>query len=243
MRVPVQQRSRPFSNAALLAALFSLSCSPAALSQGVPKIMPLGDSITWGAHRTETIPGGYRKELGNRLTGAGTTYDFVGHGTGNPAPGLDPHHNGNNGIRTDQVLTNIQQWMTVNPDIVLMKLGTNDMLQKVPVHVAAENIRTLIHRITDNAPNRRLYVATIIPIVETRDGRTAAEWAPIVNAYNAEVRKLVAEHAAQGRKVRLADAHANIVYTDPNPANNFFQPTDGTHPATAGYKQLGAFWF
>lgn len=215
--------------------------SPLLVAQ--PKIMPLGDSITWGSHRTETIPGGYRKELAARLTGAGISFDFVGHGTGNPAPGVDPNHNGNPGIRTDQVLANLQTWMSANPDVVLMKLGTNDMLQKVPVHVAAENIKTLIHRITDNAPNRRLYVATIIPVNEARDGRTMAEWAPIVNAFNAEVRKLVAEHAAQGRKVRLADAHANIVYTDPNLANNFFQPTDGTHPATAGYKQLGAFWF
>lgn len=205
--------------------------------------MPLGDSITWGAHRTETVPGGYRKELANRLTASGIAFDFVGHGTGNPATGVDPQHNGNNGIRTDQVLTNLQTWMTTNPDVVLMKLGTNDMLQKVPVHVAAENIRTLIHRITDNAPNRRLYVATIIPIVETRDGRTAAEWAPIVDAYNAEVRKLVAEHAAQGRKVRLADVRNGITYTFPNSSENFFQPTDGTHPATAGYKQLGTYWF
>ncbi|RYD19459.1 MAG: DUF642 domain-containing protein [Verrucomicrobiaceae bacterium] len=240
MRIPAHKRPR----VPLAAAFATLLLSPsAALSQGVAKIMPLGDSITWGAHRTETVPGGYRKELSDRLTASGIPFDFVGHGTGNPAAGVDPHHNGNNGIRTDQVLTNLQTWMTTNPDVVLMKLGTNDMLQKVPVHVAAENIRTLIHRITDNAPNRRLYVATIIPIVETRDGRTAAEWAPIVDAYNAEVRKLVAEHAAQGRKVRLAEVRNGITYTFPNSAENFFQPTDGTHPATAGYKQLGAYWF
>jgi len=224
-----------------------LTLDPADAQTTPLKVMPLGDSITYGFnginHPNGSISGGYRKQLGIRLAAAGIRYDFVGNSTLNAAPGSDPDHNGYPGIRTDQALGNLSGWLGVNPDVVLIHLGTNDMIQHVPISTAINNLSSLIDRITAGAPARKVYVATIIPIIDTRDGHTPAEWKVIVDAYNAQVRSLVQQHANLGRKIMLTDMGAGLVYTDPNPANNFFQPGDGTHPARAGYNQMGNFWF
>ena len=104
-----------------LAALFV--AVPAAWSQTAAKIMPLGDSITRGTNDTNYpngyIPGGYRKNLQTLLTAAGFSYDFVGSKNDNAAAGMDPDHNGTNGIRTDQVLANLSGWLAVQPDTVV----------------------------------------------------------------------------------------------------------------------------
>lgn len=239
-KLPDSRCGKPLVHLTLIAALFaSLQAAPL-------KIMPLGDSITRGSNRINypngAIPGGYRRELGLRLASAGISHDFVGSRSDNAAPGMDPHHNGLDGIRTDQVLANINTWLTVNPDVVLMHLGTNDMLQHVPISTAINNLGTLITRITQNAPHRKLYVSTIIPIDEARDGRSSAQWGGIVSSYNLQVKSLVQSHINQGRNVSLIDMHASIILTNPNPYYNFFQVGDRTHPGQAGYDQMGVIW-
>lgn len=210
--------------------------------------MPLGDSITRGTNDVNypngDIPGGYRKNLQSRLSTGGFSFDFVGSKSDNAATGMDPHHNGTNGIRTDQVLANLSTWMTVQPDTVLMLLGTNDILQGVPVATAANNLNTLIDRITAGFPQRRLYVSTILPISgKDWNGQSAATLNTNANAYNTQLRSLVQQARNSGRNVTLVDLNAQLVYTNANPANNVFQPGDGVHPGQAGYDQIGSLWF
>lgn len=232
---------------AMVALTIMLSKTDLHAQSAAGRIMPLGDSITYGFNGLNypngSIPGGYRKQLGTRLTGAGYTYDFVGSSRANSAVGMDPDHNGFNGFRSDQVLANLTTWLAASPDIVLMHLGTNDLIQHVPLATVVNNLNSLIHQITVNTPNRRLFVATIIPIIDTRDGYTAAQWVSVIASYNNQVRSLVQSHANQGRKVTLVDMNANLVYSASNPIQRFFQPGDGTHPGQAGYNQMGDFWF
>ena len=201
------------------------------------RIMPLGDSITRGSHRAGAVPGGYRKELSNRLNAAGVTYNFVGNRNDNPAPGVDPDHQGSDGIRTDETLAIISNWLPRDPDIVLMKLGTNDLIQGRTIQAAIGDLGTLIDQTTTDDPQRKLFVATILPIVEARNGRTIAEWETVIDSYNDAVRSLVAAKASQGKNVYLTEMHGSI---DPNTA---FLSTDGTHPGPAGYDQMGVVWF
>lgn len=210
-------------------------------------IMPLGDSITRGTndvnYPNSDIPGGYRKNLQARLAGGGFTYNFVGTKTDNSAPGMDPDHNGTNGIRTDQVLANLSAWMAVQPDTVLMLLGTNDILQGVQVTTAANNLSTLIDRITTGFPQRRLYVSTVLPISgKDWNGQTAATLNNNANSYNTQVRNLVQQYRNTGRNVTLVDMNSLLVYTNTDPSKNVFQPGDGVHPGQAGYDQMGDIW-
>lgn len=222
--------------------LAAFSQTPAA------KIMPLGDSITRGTNDINypngDIPGGYRRNLGILLSNGGFAYDFVGSRSDNTVAGMDPHHNGINGIRTDEVLANLSTWLSAQPDTVLMMLGTNDILQGVPVATVAGNLGSLIDQITSGSPRRRLYVSTILPI-SGKDwyGQTAAQLNANANSYNTQVRSIVQQYRNNGRNVTLMDMSAQVVYTDSNPANNFFQPGDGVHPGQAGYDQMGSLWY
>lgn len=211
------------------------------------RIMPLGDSITRGTNDTNypngDIPGGYRRELGVRLANAAVDFDFVGAKSDNAAPGMDPDHNGNNGFRTDELLSILPGLLVVDPDVVLLMAGTNDVLQAVPTTTAVNHLENLIRQITGDDPDRRLYVATLPPITQSWNGQSATQLSAKVNLYNEEVRSLVASQTSQGRKVHLVDMNAMIVLTGETPAGNFFQPGDGLHPGQAGYDQLGNLWF
>ncbi len=214
----------------------------------VAKIMPLGDSITRGTNDVNfpngDIPGGYRKNLQSRLTAGGFSYDFVGSRSDNAAAGMDPQHNGINGIRTDQALASLSTWFAVQPDTVLMMLGTNDILQGVPIATAANNLNMLIDQITAGYPQRRLYVSTLLPISgKDWNGQTAATLNNNANTYNTQVRSLVQQARTNGRNVTLVDMNTQLVYNNSNPALNVFQPGDGIHPGQAGYDQIGSLWF
>ena len=234
-----------FQLIALVACVFCLA-SPSASAEPL-RIMPLGDSITRGTNDINypngDIPGGYRRKLGELLTAQGVAFDFVGEKTDNAAPGMDPDHNGNNGWRTDQMLAKLASWLPRDPQVVLLMAGTNDIVQGVPVAKAAEQLENLIIEITSTLPSCRLHVATILPITQDWQGRTAAELNANADAYNAEIRARVAAHAAAGREVRLVDMNALVVLDDPDPLLDFYQPGDGIHPGQAGYDQLGNLWF
>lgn len=226
-----------------------LSSAPHAAWSQVTKIMPLGDSITRGTLDVNfpngDIPGGYRKTLGIRLSGAALPYDLVGARNDNPASGMDPDHYGINGIRTDEVLGTLPNYLAYQPDKVIMLLGTNDILQLIPVQTIAENLDSLIIGLTHETPARRLYVGTLPAITgKSWSGKTAAYLNARADEYNTEVRSIVNLHALAGRNVMLVDLADRIVYNAPNdPLSNYYQPGDGVHPGQAGYDQLAEIWF
>lgn len=209
------------------------------------KIMPLGDSITRGSHSTlDSIPGGYRKKLASLLAATALSYDLVGAKSDNPSPGLDPDHQGTDGIRTDQVLSNLPTILSFSPDIILLHLGSNDILQNVAVSNAVANLSALIDQITAlNSPLRKLYVATLIPIAEATATRSAAQLNAAVDTYNVSVRSLVQQYASLGRRVVIVEMNANVILSNGNPNEDFFQAGDGIHPAASGYDQMAKIWF
>ena len=227
---------------ALLVVLFSVIAAPVSLAQAV-KIMPLGDSITRGSNGNGAIPGGYRQQLGVKIAEAGRSYDFVGIRTDNAAVGMDPHHNGRDGWRTDQVLGSLTTYLAANPNVVLMHLGTNDLLQAVPTATVITNMTTLIQRITSHSTSPKLYVATIIPVLADRDGKTKEQWATIINDYNSKVRVLVQQQLALGRNVSLVDFASSLNFTIGTSTSHFYHIYDGTHPNQNGYNQMGDFWY
>lgn len=81
-------------------------------------IQCLGDSITYGSPyggSSSTYPARLQAKL-NAAYGAGST-TVINHGVG--------------GFRADQVLANVNAWLQAdNPDIVLLKIGGNDLLQE-----------------------------------------------------------------------------------------------------------------
>src|SRR4051812_31338835 len=104
---------------------------------GVFKIMPLGDSITEGFG--DGFPNkkfrGYRGHLYQMLVDAGFAVDFVGSIPEGDIP--DPDHEGHGGhtalklIHDPDTNKGVFQWLRdASPDVVLLHIGTNNVILK-----------------------------------------------------------------------------------------------------------------
>lgn len=133
-------------------------------------ILPLGNSIT----ASVSFQPGYRYYLWDELTTSGVDFDFVGSQSGNdggnysgwPA-GFDPDHEGHPGWESHEVLGGLTEWMQgYVPDIVLIHVGTNDMLQNQSVDKRDRTIRQLngtIRVLRMANPKVSIFIAQIIP--------------------------------------------------------------------------------
>ncbi|WP_410575332.1 cellulose binding domain-containing protein [Amycolatopsis sp. cmx-4-61] len=203
---------------AACAALGAVS-APAAAATPVA-IMPLGDSITQGGSI-----GGYRLDLGAKLRADGRSVDFVGSLSDGPASMPDRDHEGHPGWTIAQIDANVSGWLTrFHPRTILLHIGTNDMYGSDPAG-APRRLSALVDRITNQAPDTDVFVATIIPI------RFADQ---TVRTFNAAIAPDLRAKAAAGKRVHLVDMYPSVAIAD---------LPDGIHPDAAGYSKMATTWY
>jgi lysophospholipase L1-like esterase len=193
------------------------------------RIMPLGDSITVG--RGDRRADGYRTRLGVMLTAAAVRYDFVGSQEDGTGPDRD--HEGHVGWTIGEARGRVNGWLAAaRPDIVLLDLGTNDMIRSTDPQVPAAALADLVDQILASSPDVRVVVATlIVPPTRGRLARPARVRAvPRTIAFNAAVRALA---AARAPRVRVAEM-AGVPWS---------ATRDGVHPLPRGYRQMARQWF
>ncbi|MFJ8017822.1 FG-GAP-like repeat-containing protein [Streptomyces sp. NPDC096339] len=219
---------------ALLAstALLGLGVTPAAAAP-VPSppllhIMPLGDSITMGVGSPGNVLG-YRPALWNLMSGQSRYLpDLVGNlSFGNFA---DPDNEGHSGWRIADVQPQIAQWQSAaNPDVVLLHLGINDLLEKDgstgafkadPV-TAANRLSTLIDGIQARKPGITVIVQGLLTSTVGQEQRAAD--------FNAVIRGQEASRRAAGQHFRFAEPAQVVAATE---------LADGLHPNEAGYAKM-----
>jgi len=138
---------------ALLLALIALFTCGALFAQ--IKIMPLGDSITRGFDGS-TDGAGYRNDLGALLTTEGVNFQFVGSITGDNGG----NHQGLDGKTSGFILSNINTYLTAsNPDVVLLHIGTNDLLT-ADIEDIRDNIVGIIDAIRTANPNKSITLSS-----------------------------------------------------------------------------------
>lgn len=94
------------------------------------KIMPLGDSITFGW--PDSAYGGYRHLLGTLLVNDGYGVDFVGSQQSGNGAVSDPDNEGHPGWTISRIRKGIDSngWLeTYQPGLILLHIGTNDLLE------------------------------------------------------------------------------------------------------------------
>ncbi|MCB1754027.1 MAG: cellulose-binding protein [Gammaproteobacteria bacterium] len=134
------------------------------------RILPLGDSITQGdeSHRS------YRYPLWKMLVDTGVAIDLVGSIDGNfqgdpvwpdyQGQAFDRDHDGHWGWKAEEVLAEIDDWLTgYIPDVVLMHLGTNDMFKGDDIDETVTELQTLVGRLRAKNPHVVVFVAEPIP--------------------------------------------------------------------------------
>ncbi|MFE5369778.1 ricin-type beta-trefoil lectin domain protein [Streptomyces mirabilis] len=182
------------------------------------RLMPLGDSITWGVGS----PSGnsYRDFLWNQLAAEGHALDFVGSGRGGTMS--DPDNEGHSGWRIDQI-TGIADSVLARyrPNVVTLEIGTNDLNGNYQIPTAPDRLRALIDRITNDAPDATVLVGTVI--VSTSGTEEANR-----PAFNARLPGIVQAEQAAGKHVRLVDMSA-LTSAD---------LADSLHPNDNGYRKM-----
>ena len=186
------------------------------------KVMPIGDSITEGYN----VVGGYRRYLKEDLNAAGSDMDFVGSLFGGPGEG-DWEHEGHRGSHIQDIADNVALWLRAyRPDVVLLMIGTNDIVDRIP-YGAAGRLSSLIDTISTEQPTATVLVASIPPLADPPFNLD-------VMAYNASIPSVVAGKQASGQSVRFVDINRALTIAD----------LDGTiHPTADGYSKIASAWF
>ena len=185
------------------------------------RIMPLGDSITYGEGSASTS--GYRAPLWNGLVGqAGYAVDFVGSQQSGALPDRD--NEGHQGWRIDQIAAGVDGWLqTYQPDVILLHIGTNDIAQNYQLDTAPQRLGALIDQILADRPATTVLVAQIVPAL---DATIQAR----INTFNAAVPGIV---SARGTRVNLVEL-STLSNADFN---------DTLHPNDAGYAKMAVRWY
>lgn len=211
------------------------------LIYGAARIMPLGNSITYGVtgytSATKDQPSepnavGYRKFLYDRLAADGYRVDFVGSKQAGENAGLqDPDHQGLPGWTSWAISDALPEWLEENPaDIVLAHIGTND-------HKAStDGVNAVLNGIDNWASNNHSVKTLLATIV---DQRPDTFFEDTVEDFNSNLTQLVNDSWSD--KVDLVDQYSALDNTtDLTP---LLQDSVGLHPNIGGYKKMAAVWF
>ncbi|MDE5583563.1 MAG: hypothetical protein K2J08_07655 [Ruminococcus sp.] len=237
------------------------------------KIMPIGDSITHGYQSS----GGYRKFLSyflnteDFLIEHNISVDFVGPNSDYPETfkwinkeevPYDSNHCGFSGYAIQymegtetrqgilETLQDGNMLETYDPDIVLLQIGTNDILSNYNDGIT-DRLENLINYISDNTDeNTKIFVSSIpdIDAVQVFDwfwsygdlkyNSTPEEFDEIiqeyVNEYNESIPVLVKKLQDEGKNVRFADVGGSL--------EKEYSLKDGVHPNENGYMQMAVKW-
>jgi lysophospholipase L1-like esterase len=233
---------RVISSAAVLAAAAQICAAPL-------RIMPLGDSITYG---TSNATGAYRTKLWQDFGSDANNLTFYGSLEAGPPQLGNKHTEGHSGFTIavepgsgyGNITDSIAGYLNARlfPDVILLMIGTNDINRDYQVDQAPAKLDHLISLISDLStglrPNAKLIVSSILPIDDahnqfrwpgTDSNRNAA-----VDVFNATIPGIVAAHRALGEHVYFTDIHSLFTFSDIE---------DGLHPTPAGFNKLGDAWY
>lgn len=213
------------------------------------KIEPLGDSITRGT-RGDT----YRNYLKTKLRNdASIEIDFKGQCTNAADAGSswedypdlfnklegDIEHDGWGGVRIDQLtdmtyntrgypkITIEKMVQDANADIILLMIGTNDIISSYQLYAAHERLDTLIKKIL-SATTAHLIVASIPPTpLPIANGK--------IQTFNSYIPGIVNSYKSQGKNISFIDINSMMGSADIS--------DDSYHPNSQGYEKIGTGWY
>lgn len=231
------------------------------------RIMPIGDSITDGYWEQ----GGYRKYMSYALSQIGIDQiDIVGPKGSDPETfeyngktvSYDGNYAGYSGYAIQQMsgaeprqgifetLRDGNYISEFKPDIVLLQIGTNDILSNYNDGIT-DHLENLIDYILEEGSSGEIVYVSTIPDIDTM---LVSEWfwsygekkwnstpedfsamiQEYIDSYNASIEALVGKMQADGKNVRFADIHG-VVSVDTD-------LYDGVHPNESGYEKMGRYW-
>ena len=235
------------------------------------KIMCMGDSITQGQKNS----GSYRKYLYHNLISKGYNIKMVGSKDQRIQKYYDKKTNEEILYQDDNcgysayticeyknrkgLLEKLDEKksLQLNPDIILLLIGTNNIMENFDFDTTLKDFVMLIDYIFDNMPQKAILFVATIPDMnpnnenvynwfnkyrESEDGKIKYDDKEVqknvsknVQKYNEEITKLVNHFQSRKLNVRLENLNSVLKNTDK-------LLIDGVHPNEKGYEKMGQFW-
>jgi GDSL-like lipase/acylhydrolase family protein len=207
------------------------------------KVLPLGDSITYGlitvaADKASSDPsvdgkdshGGYRVKLFSDAVAGAKKMTFVGSQMNGPTAvasmPFPKSHEGWSGYTIVQIQGKAANDVAAAPHIILVHAGTNDTYGSDPSGAPAR-LSTLVDYLTTNFPNALVVIAKIIPYPSQTSN---------TNLINQSVAAMVQSKVTAGKHVIVADLNTGFTTSS-------MLAGDGIHPNQKGYDWMGDTWY
>ena len=195
-----------------------------AIAGGVDlRILPLGDSITFGEGSSDG--NGYRLALHNLLH-AENDLDYIGRVKSGTM--VDNDNEGYPGYPIVSVASTMKPVYPERPNIVLLMAGTNDVILNNDRDTMYAALDKLIDQVMTACPDAVVLVAEITPLLDPK--REAKRL-----AYNSAIPGIVKPYADDGKHVAVVD----MKRITPSHINS----TDGIHPNDEGYRLIAHAWY
>ncbi|MFF6779348.1 ricin-type beta-trefoil lectin domain protein [Streptomyces sp. NPDC012510] len=197
----------------------AVGAAPASAASDTPlRVMPLGDSITWGVG--SSTGNGYRAPLWDKLVADGHPLDFVGTVRGGSMS--DPDNEGHSGYRIDQIAALADASLTrYRPNVVTLHIGTNDLQGASEANTAIARLRSLVNQVTADVPDATVLVASLVVSTSPSEEQHRP-------AYNRAIPQIVSDAQAAGKRVAYVDM-SSLTTADLD---------DPLHPNDAGYRKM-----
>ncbi len=236
------------------------------------KIMPIGDSITYGEGGSSG--GSYRKYLYYHLkkqfpnvnlvgklswtgeaviNGENVTYDagFVGN-SGYAIKSYQYNNQSRPGIY-DNIIESAKEWENAvkeqSPDIVLLMIGTNDIMDNYEMDNIKSRLKELVDEIYNQKNNVKLYIMSPPPINSSKADFSPTNNQTLMNdnitSYITEIKSLIQEEKNAGRYCEYLDINTLFSSISENPKYGYSDYkkllNDYCHPNEDGYAIMGEF--
>ena len=213
-------------------------------------IMPLGDSITYGSS-SRIKPGeevSYRKALRDRLVAAGYEIVFVGSQNSGYRILPNSNHEGHRGWcasgcpenRSD-ILREVYNFLAGNPpDIVLLHIGTNDIIANRDPQAIVSAVSGILDNIFRYAGDQKKQIWVILALIINQLNPPCLHCAQTA-AYNKALRQMAQDLIQKGNKILIVDMEkgAGIDYRLV-PAGDM---AGVVLPSERGYQKMADVWF
>ncbi|CAA6819717.1 MAG: Unknown protein [uncultured Sulfurovum sp.] len=218
----------------------SLTPSSNTKSSSPVRILPLGDSITFGifigdTRTDDSMRHSYRSHLWYKLQDAGYSVNFVGRrNTGwDVSPSFDGDNDGYPGATTYDINGYMNSILSAtNPDIILIHLGTNDQSTNV------SGLNSILDKIDTYETNNNHDITVVLARIlgstdENHPGRDA-----IFAGYNSNLVNLANSRINNGDDIVIVNMYSGAgIYYDSRDMADYLHPTD------SGYAKMATVWF
>lgn len=174
------------------------------------KVLPLGDSRVEGARGTHES---YRYELWKQFKGNGWNVDFIGSRADEgtypefESTSFDVDHEGTGGAKTSDIIETLEAvQFSAAPEVVLLGIGGNDLLEGIAVSEVISNIEQIIQLLQGQNSTVTIFLEQIAP------GESAimtAQLTETFNDFNAQIPQVIDQMSNNTSLVVTVDMKSN----------------------------------